>query len=92
MQKQLKSIDLPINFGKGKRSVSVDFTGDVLVDFHGLQLHRLRDKARCRSIGFRTWIRINRRCSGDFFVLIFLGVWVLVGLTLNQITAFLVLS
>ena len=43
----------------------VDFSGDVLVDFHGFQINNLQlKKTRCKSTGFRILIRINIRCSG----------------------------
>ena len=41
-KKQLKSFAFPIDFGKGKRHVFVDFSGGVLIDFHGFQINNLQ--------------------------------------------------
>ena len=43
----------------------VDFSGDVLIDFHWFQINNFSLKKRCKSTGFRILIRINRRCSGE---------------------------
>ena len=43
----------------------VDFSGDVLIDFHGFQINNFSlKKTRCKSTGFRILIRIHIRCSG----------------------------
>ena len=43
----------------------VDFSGGVLIDFHGFQINNLQlTKTRCKSTGFRILIRIYIRCSG----------------------------
>ena len=65
-KKQLKSIGFTFDFGK-RKSYFVDFSGDVLVDFHGFQINKLQlKKTRCRSIGFRILSKINIRCPGVF--------------------------
>ena len=43
-KKQLKSIDLLIDLARGKGMFFVDFSGDVLFDFHGLQIMILQWK------------------------------------------------
>ena len=38
----------------------VDFSGGVLIDFHGFQINNLQlTKTRCKSTGFRILIRIS---------------------------------